>query len=217
MLKLDLHVHTFYSGDALTSPGEAVAWARRAGLDGLAITDHDTLVGAERTARLAGKRGLLVVPGMEVETRGGHLLLLCPSEPVRSGTSLAEAIDMARDVGALVVLAHPYSLLAPKGWRAAELRRLDAVEVINARELLFGFSCRMARKLALALGKPMTGGSDAHVPEAIGSAYTLVKADGDVDDVLEAIRKGRIRPFGRRTSFKNLLKKWAYCALPLRA
>ena len=189
--------------------------AREAGLDGLAITDHDTLAGAAKAAKAARRHGVLVIPGLEVETSGGHLLLLCPSEPVRSGMSLPEALDAARDVGALVVLAHPYALIAPRRWRPADLRRLDAIEVVNARELLFGYSCRMAKKLALAYGKPMTGGSDAHVPEAIGSAYTLVDAGSELDEVLEAIRKGRTRPLGRRIGIKCLLKKWAYCAFSL--
>lgn len=213
MLRIDLHVHTIYSGDALTRPEEAVIRAKAAGLDGLAITDHDTLAGALRAAELGKRHGVLVIPGMEIETRGGHLLLLAPSEPLRSGMSLAEALDMARDVGATVVLAHPYALTAPRRWRPSDLLRLDAVEVVNAREVLFGFSCKMARKLALAYGKPMTGGSDAHVPEAIGSAYTLIDASSDLDEVLRAIRKGRTKPVGRRASLRHLIKKWAYCAL----
>ena len=210
LLKLDLHVHTVFSGDAIITPREALAWARKAGLHGLAITDHDTLAGGLRAAKLARHYGLLVLPGMELETRGGHVLALCPSEPVEAGSDLAEAVEAVRDAGGLAILAHPYDLTAPRRWDARSLAKLDAIEVMNAHSLPFRLSCWLAEKLARALGKPMTGGSDAHVPEAIGAAYTLVDAEGDVDDVLEAIRKGRTRPCGRSSGLRCLLKKWAY-------
>ena len=210
LLKLDLHVHTVFSGDAIITPREALAWARKAGLHGLAITDHDTLAGGLRAARLAERYGLLVLPGMELETRGGHVLALCPSEPVRASESLAEVVEAVKEAGGLAVLAHPYDLTAPKRWDARSLARLDAIEVVNAHNLPFRLSCWLAEKMARALGKPMTGGSDAHVPEAIGAACTLVDADADVDDVLEAIRRGRTKPYGRSSGLRCLLKKWAY-------
>jgi len=209
-LKLDLHVHTVFSGDAIITPREALAWARKAGLHGLAITDHDTLAGGLRAAKLARRYGLLVLPGMELETRGGHVLALCPSEPVKASPDLAEAVEAVRDAGGLAILAHPYDLTAPRRWDARSLARLDAIEVMNAHSLPFRLSCWLAEKLARALGKPMTGGSDAHVPEAIGAAYTLVDADADVDDVFEAIRRGRTKPYGRSSGLRCLLKKWAY-------
>ncbi|HDI01694.1 MAG TPA: PHP domain-containing protein [Candidatus Bathyarchaeota archaeon] len=210
MLKLDLHVHTVYSLDATIRPREAILWARRAGLDGLAITDHNTLAGARKAERLASRYGLLVLPGMEIETRGGHILVLCPTEPIRPSDSLGEVIDAAIDADAITVLAHPYSLLAPRKWSPSELKRVDAIEVVNAKDLLFEFSCRMARRLALSLRKPMTGGSDAHVPEAIGAAYTLVEAESEINDAIRAIRKGRTKPLGSRVGLRCLIKKWAH-------
>ncbi len=209
-LKLDLHVHTVFSGDAITRPEEAILWAKKAGLHGLAITDHDTLAGGLRARRLAERYGILVLPGMELETRGGHVLALCPSEPIRASSELLEVVEAVEDAGGLAILAHPYDILAPKKWSHEALRRLDAIEVINAHNLLFEFSRKMAEKLARALGKPMTGGSDAHVPEAIGTAYTLVEADPDINDVLEAIREGRTEPRGRRSKIRFFLKKWAH-------
>jgi len=176
-LKIDLHVHTFYSGDALTSPEEAVLWAARVGLDGLAITDHDTMRGARRALELGRRRGLLVLPGLEVETRGGHILAICPSEPVRPGLGLEEA--------------------------------LDAIEVFNASDILMPLTSRLALRLAARLRKPMTGGSDAHSPEAIGTAYTLVQADPELDEVLSAIEKGLVRPAAKPFNPWLVIRKWA--------
>jgi len=215
MLKLDLHVHTVFSGDALTRPREAISWAKRAGLNGLAITDHDTLRGAEVALRLARGKGVLVIPGLEVESPGGHVLALGISEPVRSGLSLAETVEAIREAGGISILAHPFGLLAPKKWSSDALNALDAIEVVNARELLFEFSKWMAKKLASSFNKPGTGGSDAHSPEAIGMAYTLVEAEPDIDDVLEAIRKGSVEPRGRRVPLRYLVKRWASLGLNL--
>ena len=215
MLKLDLHVHTVFSGDALTRPREAIAWAKRAGLNGLAITDHDTLRGAEVAMRLARGEGILIIPGLEVESPGGHVLALGVSEPVRSGMSLAETIEAIREAGGISILAHPFSLLAPRKWNREALVALDAIEVVNARDLLFEFSRWMARKLANSLGKPGTGGSDAHSPEAIGMAYTLVEASPSIDDILEAIRRGMSEPRGRRVPLRYLVKRWASLGLNL--
>jgi len=209
MLKVDLHVHTIYSGDALIGPEEAVLWAKKAGLDGLAITDHDTLRGAERARPVAEREGVVLIPGVEVESRGGHILALGVSEPPEPGGSLAEVLEAVEDQGGVSVLAHPFNLLAPRGWSYRELVRLDAVEVVNASQILFPISRRLAVRLAEALGKPMVAGSDAHLPEAVGKAFTIFEACGDEDDLLEALRKGMVRPCGGRMELSLILRKMA--------
>ena len=82
-LRIDLHVHSFFSADGVSSPEDLVAAARGAGLNGFAITDHNTCdaVGymTERGLMRADGQpvdGLLIVPGIEVTTADGHLLCL---------------------------------------------------------------------------------------------------------------------------------------------
>ena len=70
-LKIDLHVHTFYSCDATTTLEEVVACSRKQGLDGVAITDHDNLKGALRLLR---ETEIIVIPGIEVDTSQGHVV-----------------------------------------------------------------------------------------------------------------------------------------------
>lgn len=77
-MRADLHSHTLFS-DGLDTPEELVAHARAAGLDALALTDHDTFDGLERGRAAASEVGLGFVGGMEMSTRHDgrsvHLLM----------------------------------------------------------------------------------------------------------------------------------------------
>ncbi|GAA3063198.1 MULTISPECIES: PHP domain-containing protein [Actinomycetes] len=64
---VDLHTHS-YCSDGTQSPADVVATAARAGLDGLALTDHDTTVGWAEAMRAAQEHGILLIPGMEITT-----------------------------------------------------------------------------------------------------------------------------------------------------
>lgn len=94
---VDLHAHSWYS-DGTQPPATVVAAAARAGLDGVALTDHDTTVGWPEAMRAAEEHGVLLVPGMEITTLtedgiSVHMLsyLHDPHE-----SSLAEAVRGAR-------------------------------------------------------------------------------------------------------------------------
>lgn len=69
---IDLHTHTIHS-DGTTTPERNVELAVRAGLDGLALTDHDTLAGWERCAQACAEAGIAFVPGVELSTEWGGL------------------------------------------------------------------------------------------------------------------------------------------------
>ncbi len=81
------------------------------------------------------------------------------------------------------------------------------MEVINSSAVPFSFSVRKNRELAVKLGFPQTGGSDAHSAPEIGLAHTVVDAEADVDGVVNAIRKGAVTPFGRSMSWSMRLKR----------
>ena len=77
MTGIDLHTHSTRS-DGTTTPVQNVALAVEAGLDGLALTDHDTLDGWDEAAQACRRAGLRFVPGVELSTelasRSVHLL-----------------------------------------------------------------------------------------------------------------------------------------------
>lgn len=128
-LKIDLHVHTVYS-DGSGTVGEVLETAEEKGLDGLAITDHETLEGYFEAR--ASDCCLLVLPGFEVETDAGHVLVLGLERlpPVVGKMDYEELIRWARGLGGLTVLAHPAAgRFRLKRWMCS---KPDVVEVFNA-------------------------------------------------------------------------------------
>ncbi|WP_276260268.1 CehA/McbA family metallohydrolase [Haloglomus litoreum] len=214
MIRLDTHVHTRFSHDAAGSVRAVLAAARDAGLDGLAITDHDTVWGARRAARLASEYGLFVIPGVEVSTAEGHLLALGVEAAPVPGRPMAETVGTVRDRGGVAVAAHPFQV-SRHGASGRTIRRAapDAVETFNAHQMT-GLQNRRARRFADRADYPAVGGSDAHRPEMVGRAYTEVRPPGgseatdltapdppgvDAGQALAAIRAGRTTARGRRT------------------
>ena len=203
-LRIDLHLHTNYSLDAKTTLEEAVRYAKKNQLDGIAVTDHDTVEGARRIAK---EQDLLIIPGIEVSSQHGHILGLNITEPIQPKLGVAETAERIQLLGGLAVIAHPAVIIKGLGARIDTSSRIDAIEVINAAAIPFYLSIYSSRRLALRLRLPQTAGSDSHYPNEIGSAYTIVDADPNPDDVMEAIRKGRTEPRGKPISWMNRLER----------
>jgi len=208
LLKIDLHVHTYYSEDATTTLKEVVYYAKKQGLDGVAITDHDTLRG---THKLVKKNQLLIIPGLEVETQRGHILALNTKALIPPKLSAIDAVQKIHDAGGIAVVAHPAVVLKTGlGMITAPNLNIDAVEVINSAAFPFFLSTYLSCRLAKKLNLPQTAGSDAHHAQEIGTAYTIVDADSNPDDVAEAIKKGAITPCGKPISWTKRIRRGAF-------
>jgi predicted metal-dependent phosphoesterase TrpH len=194
-MELDLHVHTRFSRDSRNDPARVVETALRRGLGGIAVCDHDAF-GGVKAVRAAAPPGFLVIPGMEISTRFGHLLGLFLREPVRTKDPF-EAVEAIHAQGGLAVLAHPFAR-----HRAIDplfASRLDGCEGYNAR---YSRASRrrgpggeprviaFAREHRLAV----TGGSDAHFLWEVGRGRTVVEGTA-LEDVKRAILE-------RRTTFR---------------
>jgi len=213
LLKIDLHVHTCYSKDATTDLKDLTLYSKRSGLDGVAITDHDTLEG---TLNVKGADGSILIPGVEVTTASGHVLVLNPTAPIPKGLSLDETVERAHEADGIAIAPHLSGLLK----RSLDLDafkktvKIDAVEVINSSAFPFLLSTRRSRRLACRLSLPQTAGSDSHIPETIGLAYTIIDADPDIQNIIKAVKKGYAIPYGKSVPlslrFKKLWKKRGY-------
>jgi predicted metal-dependent phosphoesterase TrpH len=200
-MKFDLHIHSNYS-DGRASVKEIVQAAKRRGLDGIAITDHDTMRGIPAARRYIKeqKLDLLLIPGIEVNTSEGHLLVLGVDKPPQRKKSPEETIEVAHDLGGIANVPHPYH---PFRHALGRIPDADAVEVYNSKHL-FGLANGRAKFEASRRGMTMVAGSDSHFAETVGLGVTEIEAD-DVDGVLEAIRAGRTRILGKRTPPKFFL------------
>jgi predicted metal-dependent phosphoesterase TrpH len=202
-LKIDLHVHSYYSADSSITPEELVFYAKKRGLDGVAVTDHESLDGALKIAKEAD---FLIVPGMEVAAVGGHVVGLGLRQSVASHLGVDETVDRIHRSGGIAVACHPTGFL--KGGLGSRVTSgFDAVEVINSSAIPFGYSVKRNERIASALGKPRVAGSDAHYGPEIGLAYTLVNAESNVEEVVKAIGKGLCQPFGGATPLSLRLRK----------
>lgn len=198
-LRIDFHVHSFFSMDGISSPEDLIVAARAAGLNGFAVTDHNTCEAVDYMLekgfmRADGKPvdGFLVIPGVEVTTSDGHLLCLGNRLPSSlRGRPAAEVCQVAHAAGCLCVAPHPYDLFRA-GIRESVLDTLplDGLEVFNAATTLKRHN-RKAYDYAMRRGLPMTAGSDAHHAGAVGVACTILETeDFSVAGVLAAMREG---------------------------
>ena len=217
-LNIDLHTHSFYSGDGVSSPEELIAVARSKGLHGFALTDHNTCEGVEYLLEQGLMRpdglpvdGFLILPGVEVTTREGHLLCIGTMLPNLKGKPAAEVCRLIHECGGLAIPPHPYDLFRA-GIREASLETLevDAIEVFNAATTLKRYN-RRAFEYARAHGLPMTAGSDAHHEAAVGTAYTILETDDfSLAGVLAQLVKSNNRLNERYLTAKDSFRKtWA--------
>jgi len=213
-LKIDLHVHTCYSKDCATTLDEVVLHAKNKGLDGVAITDHDTIEGALELMK--NRTNLIIIPGIEVSTKQGHILGLDVTAPIPPQLGAMETIEQIHRAGGIAIAAHPATVfkngIVGMGFnRRVSAYGFDAIEVVNSSCFPFWLN-GLSRRLAVRTGLPQTAGSDSHLPETIGLAYTLienVEADPRSIDVILAIKKGMTVPYGKPTPWRLRLRKLA--------
>ena len=202
MIRIDLHIHTKYSGDATISPKLIVDQLyAHPFIKGVAITDHDTLQGYRHAQKLAtAYEDILIIPGIEVSTTQGHITILGVEEKPTYPLTVEDVVDFAKERAGTIVIPHPYRALG-----IGDLARnipADAIEALSPR------STRQENKMAEELAKernlPSVAGSDAHRPQQMWTAYTEVNNELDVDDVLSAIKSGlvKVKAASARLRFK---------------
>ncbi|MBC7236329.1 MAG: CehA/McbA family metallohydrolase [Chloroflexi bacterium] len=216
--RADIHIHTTYSDGADDVPSILEYAARHTEIRILAITDHDCLEGALEAHRLAPAYGLQVIIGQEVSTNRGHVLGLYLQEGIPCGLSIPETVALIHAQGGLAVLAHPFDRMTNSPMRHRPRPRpeewgdfdVDAIEACNGCQMdpqAGGRAVELGRRLNLAL----TGGSDAHHKEAIGTAYTLFWGH-TADDLRRALESGSCRYGGegwtRRDYLSWLARSW---------
>ncbi|HMK46298.1 MAG TPA: PHP domain-containing protein [Methanocella sp.] len=205
MLRFDLHVHSDHSPDGHSTVEDILKAAKARGLDGVAITDHDTVLGGKHALEVvdAIAPGLIIIPGVEVSTKGGHLIVLGITKDIPARLPVKETIEIARRMGGTIVVPHPdqrmrHGMRIPQG--------VDAVEIYNSRYFV-GFHNYMTSRRMGRHKLPAVAGTDAHTAEMVGNAVTEIDADRDADSVLKAIREGKTRIIMRKTPLQVYVRQ----------
>lgn len=190
-LRLDLHVHTNNSYDCRLRIHDIIRFCKSSGLDGFAVTDHDTLGSLAQVQ--GGDEEVAIIPGMEVTARGAHILAFHVYEDIPPRLPIEETVELIHQQGGTAALAHPYSMFR-SSLRELEVSEagFDALEVANASHLFYKRNLKRGISLAERLKLPMIGGSDAHFLEAVGRTFTIVEADSTrPEDILKAVKEGK--------------------------
>jgi len=209
LLKADLHTHTYFSPDSLTSPDKYVQTCLQRGINCVAVTDHNDIGGALAVEKLASFR---VIIGEEVESSEGEIMGLFLQEKVPAELSPEETVRRIKEQGGLVCIPHPFDRFRGEHLAEAALMRVlpqvDIIEALNSRTILRRDNERAAR-FAQEHGLAMSAGSDAHSTRELGRACVEMPDFEGPREFLEALKQGRI--VGRLSSpLVHLCSRWAW-------
>jgi predicted metal-dependent phosphoesterase TrpH len=166
--------------------------AERAGLDGLAVLDHNSIEGAVALAKMAPFQ---VIVGEEIYTPDGEIAGLFLQERIPPGQSLPQTVDCIREQGGLVYVPHPFDKYRGSAIGEQALvsvcERVDVLEVLNARVLVAADNCRAA-EFAAAHGLAAGAGSDAHTAQEIGAAFVEMPAFDGAESFRHGLERAEI-------------------------
>ncbi len=202
MRKFDLHIHTSrYSPDSIIDPYELVERALAIGLDGIVITEHDTLwPEAELNELRRTAPNLIILAGVEIAARGGDVLCYGIRDISRlpRGVEWKVLIEEVRSQGGCAVAAHPYR------WGQNFDRLMHENPGLHGLEMMSNNMTRELRKAASdysARFPQLTrlGNSDAHEIDVLGHCHTVFEMDVTCNaDLIKAIELGLARPVPSR-------------------
>ena len=193
----DMHMHTHHSWDCTTTVAELLEAALERGLGAIAVTDHNTIAGGREAAAKVREQGLplQVIVGSEIKTAGeGEVIGLFLHEEIPARLSFAETVAAIHAQGGLVSIPHPFDRLhttPPEELMALHLDAIDVFETCNAR-LYFEADNRKAAAFAARHALPVGAGSDAHVPEGVGTGAVRIAPFDDATSFLAALAGGEI-------------------------
>ncbi len=210
---IDLHTHSYpHSDDSFMSVDELIEGSKSLGLDAICLTDHDAFWTTEQIDDLSNSHNFLIIPGCEINTEAGHVLVFGLSK-YEFGMHKPEFLQACVDkAGGAMIAAHPYRRrfieepAEKPGVREEMLERAGGDEffqMCQGLEALNGRGLSIQNQFSLDLGGmlsvSMTAGSDAHKVEQIGTVATeFERPVSCLADLIKELRAGRFHPVDLR-------------------
>ena len=192
---IDLHMHEKrFSKDSFLALEEIVDIARERHLDGICITDHDSMGLRDYAAEYSEKTGFPIFVGIEYYSLQGDILAFGIQDYPKERLDAQTFIDDVHAPGGVVISAHPFRHNR-RGLETAldTLRDVDGIEILNGSTM--PDATMMAVRYAHKYGFAVTGGSDCHYPYKVGGTATWFPNDiRTMDELVEAIRRKECRP-----------------------
>ncbi|MGB6067025.1 MAG: PHP domain-containing protein [Desulfomonilaceae bacterium] len=202
---IDLHCHTFPASPCSSAAvDELITEAKRIGLDGMCLTDHNYVWDPQEVADLSKKRHFLLLRGNEITTDQGDMIVFGLDLDIKGIIKLDELREEVSKAGGFVIVAHPFrgfltfgvgrlGLTPEKAMERILFKFVDAVEVLNGK--VTEKENQFAAKVAEGLKLPTTGGSDAHEVSAVGIFATrFFQPIRDEKGLVEALKSGNYSP-----------------------
>lgn len=208
---VDMHVHTVRgAADSSLKPEQLIEEARRIGLTGINISEHDRVWDPQQLDEFRKESGLFVSRGMEVSTDMGHMIVIGLDRYVAGIRRAAELRRVLDDIGGFMIVAHPFRhFFDPIHFRrdgrppfdmtpAEAAERMPVFQLVDEIEIANGGSTpkenQFALKVAQVLGKRGIGASDCHSTNGVGYYVTVFEEDlRDEAHMLEQLRSGRFQ------------------------
>jgi predicted metal-dependent phosphoesterase TrpH len=174
-VRIDMHVHSQYSRDSIIPIETLLRVWERSGIVPI-VCDHDTITGSQRaigTLR-AYQPEIPLLYAEEISTAEGEIIGIFLTEEIPPGLSAAETLDCIHDQNGLSLVPHPFCHYRSKALKREVMddliSRIDIIEGYNAR-VLSDADNEMAVAYATKAHKPLSAGSDAHIPMELGRNY----------------------------------------------
>ncbi|WDN87075.1 hypothetical protein BuS5_00043 [Desulfosarcina sp. BuS5] len=185
-MKFDLHIHSKYSYDSLSSVDAIIKHARQEGLNGIAITDHNSFDAAFEIS--SQNDNFWVIFGSEIHTEVGDIIGLFISRPLTKHNAV-DLIKEIHDQDGIAILAHPFKRM--KQYPKNVIDMLDAIEIVNSRWVnLKNYDKKSKTAMLLSTVRGRSAGSDAHFLFEIGRAYLVTPKLSSPCELKKIIREG---------------------------
>jgi predicted metal-dependent phosphoesterase TrpH len=203
-MRIDLHVHTHpRSSCSSIEPAALIHEAKRIGLDGICLTEHQFLWQQREAEELARDGGIRIFRGNEITTDQGDILVFGYEENIQGIVTIQELHEKVAATGGYMIAAHPFRGFLVFGIGQLQMNVEQAsqrrvFQYVNALEIRNGKVTEqendMARQVAEKLDMHGVAGSDAHLIDEVGRWITIFERDiQNEQDLIEELKAGRFK------------------------